>query len=105
MQVQVLAHMPYQGKQYKPGETIPENVWMKGAEAARLALVNQGLVQIGAGRGTRASQRASAPEGAESPASSDVVELLQGMNAKLERVLSLLGEGPPATVKKARARR
>lgn len=82
MQITVLSHMPFAGKQRKPGEIISEEIWLGASEAARSALVGQGMVRV---------SDTEAGEG-----SSDMIELLQGISAKLDRLLTKDGTAPLA---------
>lgn len=114
MQVVCLTHMTFAGKQRKPGETISMKDWMTASDRARAALVNQGMMRVGGGE--RQEHRAAVQESGEY--STDAIELLQGISAKLDRLLTrdgidVLAEDDPAPVvtaarapaKKAKARK
>lgn len=96
MKVTVLSHMPFGGKQRKPGDVIPQDIWLGATETARSAMINGGYVRVG--DAAPAAQRSG-----ESEASTDTIELLQGISAKQGRILSLLGDrAAAAPAKKAR---
>src|SRR5689334_19874305 len=115
MEVVALTHFRFAGKQCKPGTTIPAKDWDQTSETARAALINGGHVRVGNGEKTSAAARAVAGQG---EAETDEVLLLQGISAKLDRLLSVvapgmtLPDGPARTLvtayapaKKAKAKR
>lgn len=87
MLVTVQAHMPFGGKARKPGDVIPQREWLAASDTARRALVNQGLVNVSGGGEQTAGRRSIG----ESEGETDAIMLLQGIAAKLDRVLGHLG--------------
>ena len=100
LQVTALSHMPFMGQQRKPGDKISEADWLKASDAARAALVNQGHVRVGSGE-TDARKAAVVARSEAGEYSTDVVDLLQGISAKLDRLLSLNGLEVQAPVRAA----
>lgn len=93
-EVVALKHFPFADKQRKPGDVITAEDWDRASEAVQSSLIAQDFVRIG---GTSPKRRPQdRDEGAdESEASSDVILLLQGQNAKLDRVLGILTRAHP----------
>jgi hypothetical protein len=100
--ITVQAHMPFAGKQRKPGDVLTKVEWMTASDTARRALLNQGMVVIG-GKSAQSANRATADLGGEDESTDNVVLLLQGISAKLDRLLGANGlEAPEAAAPKTR---
>lgn len=116
MRARVNSKMPFQGKLYKAGEIIPEDIWMKASDTARGALVAQGLVTLLGGKdgdGRVSSHDGAIPSSTDATESAALHTRLDDIEAKQDAILAnqalilktlkVKPEAPKTTTRKTKA--
>lgn len=99
LQARVLTHFTFGGKVRKPGDIIDEPEWLSSSQTVRQALKSQNHVrEIDTDTDGMPSDGSGMTLGA-------LVERLDAIDAKMDRVLAKIGSGvKKATPKKAKAK-